>query len=58
MVRLEVTLDVFSGNPNPSWEMPENKVKEFFEIKGWKQLMNSEAYGVSLELGYRRIIYL
>jgi hypothetical protein len=53
MVRLEVTLDVFSGNPNPSWEMPPEKVKEFFEIEGWKELMNPEDYGVSLELGYR-----
>jgi hypothetical protein len=53
MVRLGVTLDIFSGRPNPSWEMPEDKVKEFFEIKGWKELMNPEAYGVSLDLGYR-----
>jgi hypothetical protein len=56
MVRLEVTLDVYSGNPNPSWEMPENRVKEFFEIKGWNELMNPEAHGVSLELGYRGFI--
>lgn len=56
MVRLKVTLDVYSGNTNPSWEMPENKVKEFFEIKGWKELMNPEDYGVSLDLGYRGFI--
>jgi hypothetical protein len=56
MVRLEVTLDVYSGNPNPSWEMPPEKVKEFFEIEGWKELMNPEDYGLSLELGYRGFI--
>jgi hypothetical protein len=56
VVRLNVTLDVYSGNTNPSWEMPENKVKEFFEIKGWKELMNPEDYGVSLDLGYRGFI--
>lgn len=56
MVRLEVTLDVYSGNENPYWEMPSEKVKEFFEIKGWKELMNPEDYGVSLELGYRGFI--
>ena len=56
MVRLNVTLDVYSGNTNPSWEMPENKVKEFFEIKGWKELMYPEDYGVSLDLGYRGFI--
>src|SRR5215213_4228405 len=56
MVRLEVTLDVYSGNPNPSWEMPPQKVKEFFEIEGWKEMMNPEDYGLSLELGYRGFI--
>jgi hypothetical protein len=56
MVRLEVTLDVYSGNPNPSWEMPPEKVKEFFEIEGWKEIMNPEDYGLSLELGYRGFI--
>lgn len=56
MVRLNVTLDLYSGNTNPSWEMPEDKVKEFFEIKGWKELMNPEDYGVSLDLGYRGFI--
>jgi len=56
MVRLEVVLDVYSGNPNPSWEMPPEKVKEFFEMDGWKELMNPEDYGLSLELGYRGFI--
>ena len=56
MVRLEVTLDIYSGRPNPSWEMPEDKVKEFFEIKGWKEIINPEDYGVSLGLGYRGFV--
>jgi hypothetical protein len=56
MVQLEATLDVYSGMPNPSWVMPEDKVKEFLEIKGWKELMNPEDHGVSLDLGYRGFI--
>ena len=52
MVKLEVTLDIFSGNPNPRWEMPEEKVKEFFEIKGWKELMVPEDSSY-LNLGYK-----
>lgn len=55
MVKLEVTLDIFSGNPNPTWEMPEDKVKEFFEIKGWKDLMIPVDSNY-LNLGYKGFI--
>jgi hypothetical protein len=55
MVKLEVTLDIFSGNPNPRWEMPEDKVKEFFEMKGWKELMIPEDSNY-LNLGYKGFI--
>jgi hypothetical protein len=48
-------LDVFSGNPNPTWEMPEDKVKEFFQMKGWKELMTSDDNS-NLNLGYKGFI--
>ncbi len=56
MVRIQVTLDVFSGNPNPSWELSEDKVKEFFEMKGWKESMLHEENEIELDLGYRGFI--
>jgi hypothetical protein len=56
MVRIKVTLDCFSGRPNPSWEMPQDKVKEFFEMKGWKELMFPKEQEDHLGLGYRGFI--
>ena len=56
MVRLEATLDIYSGNPNPSWELSEDKAKEFTEMPGWMDIMNPEDHGLSLDLGYRGFI--
>ena len=56
MVRLEATLDIYSGNSNPSWELSEDKAKEFIEMPGWIDIMNPEDHGVSLDLGYRGFV--
>ena len=47
MVRLEATLDIYSGNPNPSWELSEDKAKEFIEMPGWIGIMNPEDHGIT-----------
>jgi hypothetical protein len=49
-------LDIYSGNPNPSWELSEDKAKEFTEMPGWMDIMNPEDHGLSLDLGYRGFI--
>jgi hypothetical protein len=56
MVRIQVDLDVYSGKVNPTWELAEDKVKEFFEIKGWKDLILPEENEHQLRLGYRGFI--
>jgi hypothetical protein len=42
MNRVKITLMFFQLIPDPTWEMPEDKVKEFFEINTWKELMITE----------------
>lgn len=53
MPKINICVDIFSGNPNPTWELSEGKVKEFFEIRGWKELIYSDYHAQSLGLGYR-----
>jgi hypothetical protein len=54
--KINVTLDIFSGRPNPSWRIPDEKTKEFYELPGWKEMMVPEIAESQLGLGYRGFI--
>lgn len=49
-------MDVFSGRPNPSWELTEKQTKGFFEFSGWKEMVASEEIENNMNLGYRGFV--
>ncbi|MFB2974607.1 hypothetical protein [Microseira sp. BLCC-F43] len=49
---LRVTIDVFSGRPNPSWLLDENEAKEVL-----KEIANNRAVVASTESGYQGLGY-
>lgn len=52
-----VTLDMYSGRPNPSWELSESDAKELATILGKKRkLSNTSSPGSAGLLGYRGLL--
>jgi hypothetical protein len=53
---LHITLDIYSGNPNPEMVLSEGQAKEFFEFSGLKDVIVPESLESILGLGYRGFI--
>ena len=50
-----VTLDVFSGRPNPSWQLADADVRQLIERMANRSVPSAEA-GEDAGLGYRGLI--
>ena len=52
---MRVEIDVFSGRPNPRWDLSPQEVREFLEL--FQNLPQSETGGsVKQDLGYRGLV--